>query len=77
MFDWYECNECVYWGVGECGILDDFVWWLEEDYELVYCCFVSEDVGLEDWGSEWIECVVCLVDLWCVVVDLDWLDGVC
>ncbi|MET1531845.1 BON domain-containing protein [Burkholderia sola] len=53
--DWHERNERAYRGAGERGIPDDPARWPEEDDESAYRRFASEDVGPEDWGSEWTE----------------------
>lgn len=52
--DWQERNERAYRG-GERGFPDDAPLWPEEGYESAYRRFASEDVGPEDWGSEWSE----------------------
>ncbi|WP_269510779.1 BON domain-containing protein [Burkholderia sp. IMCC1007] len=52
--DWQERNERAYRGVGR-GIPDDPSLRPDEDYESAYRRFASEDVGPEDWGSEWSE----------------------
>ncbi|QTD94536.1 BON domain-containing protein [Burkholderia anthina] len=50
--DWQERNERAYRGVGR-GIPDDLSLRPDEDDESAYRRFASEDVGPEDWGSEW------------------------
>lgn len=52
--DWQERDERAYRGVGR-GITDEPSPWPEEAYESAYHRFRSEDVGPEDWGSEWSE----------------------
>ncbi|WP_322080836.1 BON domain-containing protein [Burkholderia sp. BCC1972] len=53
----HERDERAYRGAGERGIPDDPARWPEEDHESesAYRRFASEDVGPEDWGSEWTE----------------------
>ncbi|KVE09966.1 BON domain-containing protein [Burkholderia anthina] len=53
--DWHARDERAYRGAGERGIPDDPARWPEEDDESAYRRFASEDVGPEDWGSEWTE----------------------
>lgn len=53
--DWQERNERAYRGAGERGIPGDPARWPEAGDESAYGRFASEDVGPEDWGSEWTE----------------------
>ena len=53
--DWQERNERATRGAGERGIPDDPARWPEAGDESAYRRFASEDVGPEDWGSEWSE----------------------
>ncbi|MCA8022581.1 BON domain-containing protein [Burkholderia metallica] len=52
--DWQARDERAYRGAGERGMRDDPARWPEDD-EAAYRRFASEDVGPEDWGSEWSE----------------------
>ncbi|MDN7424903.1 BON domain-containing protein [Burkholderia sp. AU45388] len=73
--DWYERNERAYRGAGERGIPDDPARWPEEDYESADRRFASEDVGPEDWGSEWTERAARPVDQQRGAADPDWPGG--
>ncbi|MBR8244579.1 transporter [Burkholderia multivorans] len=53
--DWQERSERAYRDAGERGFPDDPALRPEEDYESAYRRFASEDVGPEEWGSEWTE----------------------
>ncbi|RQZ10448.1 BON domain-containing protein [Burkholderia sp. Bp9031] len=53
--DWQERSERAYRGAGERDFRDDGPQRHDADYESAYRRFASEDVGPEDWGSEWSE----------------------
>ncbi|WP_175821515.1 BON domain-containing protein [Burkholderia sp. BCC0419] len=74
--DWQARNERAYRGAGERGIPDDPARWPEEDDESAYRRFASEDVGPEDWGSEWTERAARPVDQRRGGADPDWPGGV-
>ncbi|MGK8206052.1 BON domain-containing protein [Burkholderia cenocepacia] len=53
--DWQERNERAYRGAGERGMPDDDSLLPEERGDDTAYRFAREDVGPEDWGSEWSE----------------------
>ncbi|MBN3748978.1 BON domain-containing protein [Burkholderia sp. Se-20373] len=53
--DWQERNERAPRGAGERDIPDDPARWPDAGDEPAYRRFASENVGPEDWGSEWSE----------------------
>ncbi|MCR4466646.1 BON domain-containing protein [Burkholderia sp. SCN-KJ] len=53
--DWQERGERAYRDTGERDFRGDESRRHDADYESAYRRFVSEDVGPEDWGSEWSE----------------------
>ncbi|KWF81107.1 transporter [Burkholderia diffusa] len=53
--DWPERGERAYRDTGERDLRGDESRRLDADYESAYRRFASEDVGPEDWGSEWSE----------------------
>ncbi|KWF22737.1 BON domain-containing protein [Burkholderia pseudomultivorans] len=53
--DWQERNERAYRGAGERGMPDDDSLLPEERGDEAAYRYASEDVGPEDWGSEWSE----------------------
>ncbi|RKU00255.1 transporter [Burkholderia sp. Nafp2/4-1b] len=53
--DWQERGERAYRGAGERDFRGDESERHDADYESAYRRFASEDVGPEDWGSEWSE----------------------
>ncbi|QVN15529.1 BON domain-containing protein [Burkholderia sp. LAS2] len=73
--DWHERNERAYRGAGERGIPEDPARWPEEDDESAYRRFASEDVGPEDWGSEWTERAARPADQRRGAADPDWPGG--
>ncbi|AZQ53336.1 BON domain-containing protein [Burkholderia cenocepacia] len=73
--DWRERDERAYRGAGERGIPDGPARWPEEDHESAYRRFASEDVGPEDWGSEWTERAARPADQRRGAPDPDWPGG--
>ncbi|WP_063552802.1 BON domain-containing protein [Burkholderia territorii] len=53
--DWQERGERAYRDTGERDFRGDEFRRRDADYESAYRRFASEDVGPEDWGSEWSE----------------------
>ncbi|AXF25647.1 transporter [Burkholderia pyrrocinia] len=53
--DWQERGERAYRGAGKHGIPDDAASRQDDDDASAYRRFANEDVGPEDWGSEWSE----------------------
>ncbi|RQR86536.1 MULTISPECIES: BON domain-containing protein [unclassified Burkholderia] len=53
--DWQERGERAYRDTGERDFRGDESRRHDADYESAYRRFASEDVGPEDWGSEWSE----------------------
>ncbi|WP_082721540.1 BON domain-containing protein [Burkholderia latens] len=53
--DWQERGARAYRGAGERDFRGGEAERHDADYESAYRRFVSEDVGPEDWGSEWSE----------------------
>ncbi|RQR34318.1 MULTISPECIES: BON domain-containing protein [unclassified Burkholderia] len=53
--DWQERSERAYRGAGVREYRGDESGRLDADYASAYRRFASEDVGPEDWGSEWSE----------------------
>ena len=53
--DWQARPERAYGDTGERDLRGDPFRRDDADYESAYRHFASEDVGPEDWGSEWSE----------------------